>query len=389
MSRLACLRFSALGLFCWALGGCALLGGIKVEPVATSFQKPSNVAAYIAVSDGKEPIDELTADNFKIYENEQPIGAEASEQKLLDKDQVAYHHVLLLVDVSGQSEPSATESLQKGIANFVDKVRRSESVSVFAFDGRPGVRSIGEFSRQASGGAPEARALSGLDSQDSSRNLNGAVVDALKQLDEKLSASSKPVRVGTLVIFTRGADLAGRVSSDALHKALSDSKSDVLALGVAEEAGPTLGDLGKSGTLHAQSADSIPIGFEEIASQVVALYQKYYLLSYCSPARAGKRRLRVEVKYADVKGAEKHGDFTADFDASGFGPGCNPDTLPHFSGQSKSTASEATSAAKASAKSDSSSAKPAGKADKPSTSPPPSDDDNNVVPPPKKPGYSQ
>lgn len=370
----------------WSASGCALLGGMRVEPVATSFQKPSNVAAYVAVSDGGQPVTELTAENFKVYENEQPLGADATQQKLLDKELVAYHHVLLLVDVSGQSEPSATEALQKGIANFVDKVRQSEGVSVYAFDGRPGIRAVGEFPPKQTGGAPDARSLGGLDSQDSSRNLHGAVVDALKQLDDKLAASSKPIKVGTLVVFTRGVDLAGRVPADAFSKAIRDTKSDVLALGVAEEAGPTLGDVGKSGTVHAQSADSIPIGFEEVATKAVALYDKYYLFSYCSPARAGQRRLKVEVQFTDVKGTQKHGDFSVDFDASGFAPGCNPDSLPRFVAQPKP--SEPASPSKAAGKGDASAPK-SGKgtaAEKPSTTP---DDNDSVVPPPKKPGYSQ
>ena len=48
--------------------GCSLLNYVQVEPVAASFQKPSNVAAYVSVTDGKEPVTELRAENFQISE---------------------------------------------------------------------------------------------------------------------------------------------------------------------------------------------------------------------------------------------------------------------------------------------------------------------------------
>ena len=36
--------------------GCALLGGARVEAVATSAQKPSNVAMLVAVTEGDDPV---------------------------------------------------------------------------------------------------------------------------------------------------------------------------------------------------------------------------------------------------------------------------------------------------------------------------------------------
>ena len=82
--------------------------------------------------------------------------------------------------------------------------------------------------------------------------------------------------------------------------------------------------------MKAQNADSVGIAFEEAATKTRAVYDKYYLIAYCSPARNGLRRLKVEVAYRDVKGNEKHGSFSQDFDASGFGPGCNPESVPRF-----------------------------------------------------------
>jgi hypothetical protein len=88
--------------------------------------------------------------------------------------------------------------------------------------------------------------------------------------------------------------------------------------------------LARRGLVRSQAADTLPIAFEEVASKTVELLEKHYLVSYCSPARAGTRRLRLEVSYTNKEGEEHHGDFETEFSARGFGPGCNPSVTPRF-----------------------------------------------------------
>src|SRR5262249_20197730 len=66
--------------------------------------------------------------------------------------------------------------------------------------------------------------------------------------------------------------------------------------------------------------------------RVVQRAKRFYLLSYCSPARRGRRQLRIEATAPD--GAT--GSLESKFDAEGFGPKCDPETQPVFSGQSDS-----------------------------------------------------
>jgi len=40
--------------------------------------------------------------------------------------------------------------------------------------------------------------------------------------------------------------------------------------------------------------------------------------------------LRLEVVYTNKEGDEHKGDFEFDFDAKGFGPGCNSQSVPRF-----------------------------------------------------------
>jgi hypothetical protein len=136
------------------------------------------------------------------------------------------------------------------------------------------------------------------------------------------------------VVFSGGPDVAGRIDADKVHDAVWESPHDVIAIGVAEQ-GEALEQFAKRGLVRAQAANTLPIAFEEAASKAQSELEKYYLVSYCSPARAGSRRLRLEVKYTNKEGAEHSGDFEVDFEAKGFGPGCNPQTTPRFTVQPK------------------------------------------------------
>jgi hypothetical protein len=367
----------------WACSACSLLNRVHVDAVATSFQKPSNVAAYVAVTDGTEPVTELQLENFKIYENEQLLSSEDSHQTLLAPELAAYHHTVLLVDMSG--EQGSDEGLARAVSSFVETVRRTQAVSVFVFDGSQSLRFLADYGKSAEGAPADARALAKMGSSDASRNLNGAVLSGLKELDTRLAQQRRAVKVGTLVVFTRGADLAGRISGVDVEKALDETTDNVLAVSIAEQAGHALGDIGKSGTVKAQNADSVGIAFEEAATKTRAVYDKYYLLAYCSPARNGIRRLKVEVAYRDVKGNEKHGSFSQDFDSSGFGPGCNPESVPRFVPQVavKHAASKAASVNDAKGDKGDNPDKPDA-SDKPSAP----EDDGAVAPPPDKPSYS-
>ncbi len=364
--------------FSWAASACSLFGQVSIEPVASSFQKPSNVAVYVAITDGKEPVTELQLESFHVYENEQLLPSEDVHLSLLAKELAAYHHTVLLVDMSG--EQGADDARARQVASFVETVRRAQPVTVFVFDGSPSLRYVADFGKSADGASVDVSRLAKMGSSDTSRNLNGAITSGLKELDARLVQQHRAVKVGTLVVFTRGPDLAGRVPQADAEKALSETKDDVIAFGIADQSGAELDRIGKSGVVRAQNADAIGVGFEEVATKTRDSYDKYYLVAYCSPARNGFRRLKVELAYRTREGKDKHGSFREDFDATGFGPGCNVESVPRFVPQvtAKPQPTRAPSAGEGKESSE-----PASNADAP-----PAEDDGAVAPPPNKPGYS-
>jgi hypothetical protein len=314
-----------LAALSWLAVGCSVFGGVRVETLDVSAQKPSNVAFYVSVTEHGEPVTDLDAKNFKIYENGQELSARLIERTLLPREPVTGERVLLLVDVSQNPSAAQRANYAAAVEAFVRKLAPALSVSVRAFDGSPGLQTVGDYARGSQD--PSAAALTRLTSRDASRDLDGAVLAGLAELDRS-EADRKPIHLGTLVVFSRGPDLAGRADESKLREALDTTAHDVIGVGIGEDT-PYLG-FARGGVIHAQNADTLPIAFEEAGARVAATHAKYYLVAYCSPARAGRRNVRLEVTHEDEKGDAHTGSTEYELDASGFGPGCRVETTPRF-----------------------------------------------------------
>ncbi|HVY28204.1 MAG TPA: hypothetical protein VHB79_16720 [Polyangiaceae bacterium] len=331
MSQATSLRLwaSRTGLLLLAqlLAGCGVFRHVAVEPLASGSQRPANVGAFVSARDGDDPLPELTPGNFKVYENDQLVPSDQSQLTLLDISTVAATQAVLLVDMSTASSPEARARLAKGALNFVQKVTPRAPVAVFAFDGAENLAPIATLPR----GSKDVTmaALESYTPRDTSRNLNGAIVNGLSKLTTLLSQSGKQIRIGLLVLYTAGPDVAGRVDRDKAHDLVWESDYDVLTIGAGEQT-DAAAEFARHGMIQAQSVDTLPIAFEEAGVRALGELQKYYLVSYCSPARAGTRRLRLEVTYNTKDGEEHSGDFDMEFSAKSFGPGCNSAQAPRL-----------------------------------------------------------
>ena len=87
------------GAFLIAPAGCA---GLKLQLVDHSVHKPSNVAVYFIVETRNgQPVANLTPQDFRIYEDKQPVSILESKQTILNPEVAAIHYTLLLIDMSG------------------------------------------------------------------------------------------------------------------------------------------------------------------------------------------------------------------------------------------------------------------------------------------------
>jgi hypothetical protein len=305
-----------------AAPGCAAL---NPQLVQASAQKPSNVAVYFTVDTrGGDPVPGLTAEQFHIYEDDKLVSPFESKQTILNPEVAAMHYTLLLVDMSGSvTKSGSVPVLEEAASKFTQRVGQYQKTAIYAFDGRPDIIPIRGFTSEGSG----AGALGSFSTKDPSTNLNGAVVKATEVLTKQLEKAPVPLRFGTLVVFTDGTDHAHRVSRDDLMRALDSVNFDVFVIGVGAEIDEAeLKAIGRNGTALSRDPGAVQVAFDKIAERIEGYSKRFYLLSYCSPARAGEHELRVE----PITAEDKKGSLTYRFHADGFGPNCDPNRKPNF-----------------------------------------------------------
>jgi uncharacterized protein YegL len=322
------------GLVLWAMAlttGCA---GLQLTPIKMTQQKPSNVAIYFKVkTQNGDPVAGLTAEQFRIYEDDQLVSQFESKQTILNPEVAAVHYTLLLVDMSGSVTGSgSTDELMQAVGTFTDRIEKQQHVAIYAFDGSPDLYPIVPFTDQPGSARSGLQQIGTFKPRDPSTNLNGAIVKALDQLDGALGKANQPLKFGTLVVFTDGTDRANRVPESTMRQHIREKPFDVFAIGLGGEIKePQLQEIGKSGTAMAADKNAIVKAFDEIGAKVEARTKSYYLLSYCSPSRAGSHQVRIEAVYKDPQNkTEETGSLRRDFDATGFAPGCDPNTPPTF-----------------------------------------------------------
>ena len=316
------------------LGACA---GLQLTPIKMTQQRPSNVAVYFKVENSSgAPVGGLTAEQFRIYEDSQLVSQYESKQTILNPEVAAVHYTLLLVDMSGSvSESGNGDAIAQAVGTFADRVEKQQRVAIYAFDGSPELHPIVPFTDQTGSAKAGAQQLATYKPKDPSTNLNGAVVKALDELDSALGKANQPLKFGTVVVFTDGTDRANRVPESAMRQHIREKPFDVFAIGLgAEIKEEQLREIGKSGTAMAADKNAIVKAFDDVGAKVEARTKSFYLLSYCSPSRAGEigYRVRIEAVLKDPndKKASRMAVSRATSDATGFGPGCDPNTPPAF-----------------------------------------------------------
>jgi hypothetical protein len=299
---------------------------LKLTLLDASVQRPSNVAVYFTVETASgEPVAGLAAERFQIYEDGQPVSVLESKQTILNPEVAAAHYLLLLIDMSASvSESDDVNVIVDGARQFGARVQKYQKVAVYAFDGSPSLHRVVGFTA----GPQEAiEQLSGYRPRDPSTNLNGAILEALKTLRSQMRSSPLPLTFGTLVVFTDGTDRAHRVPRERVHEELALAEMDVMVIGVGNEIDEgELRSIGKDGAILSKDRAQIAQAFEQMAARVEAHSKRYYLLGYCSPARAGDHEVTIETAHGGNRGALAYR-----FSAASFGPDCDPTRKPSFS----------------------------------------------------------
>jgi cysteine-rich repeat protein len=216
----------------------------------------------------------------------------------------------------------ALPSLLSAAEAFIDATvvdGGSHRVGIQLFDGRQFPVDVIEYTNDVVDLQAAIDGLSGYVVVDSSTNLNGAVIAGLADVDAKLAASQAGAKSSALVVFTDGTDQTSYFTTDQAVMAVNASPSAVFTVGLgAELDANALRRIGKSGAEFAAEQADIVTAFTAIGAALEREAGGYYILSYCSPKRAGSHTLTVA-----VDGRPGQASYT--FNATGFSGGCTPE----------------------------------------------------------------
>lgn len=329
-------RFFATAALCASLLGCG--NSLSVTRINSAEAKPNNVWVFFTVEQGEEPVAGLTADDFAIYEDDKLVSPFESQQVIQNPEVAAVMYTHLLLDMSGSiTESGESDSVVDAAHKFSERVGATQKVGVSAFDGSEDIIPVVRFTEAKGSVDGGLDGLRSFEPKDPSTNLHGAVIQGLETLRKALDKDKRPLKFGTLVIFTDGTDRAHRVTAEEMQEVMgsedyADFEIYVIGVGAEIEEG-ALSDIGRDGTELATDEAKVEEAFTRVADRIDAHAKRFYLLSYCTPSRSGTHTVRIEARASDENGKNtRKGSVEYPFEADAFGPPpkCDPNRKPDF-----------------------------------------------------------
>lgn len=317
-------------LLCFTAFGCAAgkstVADVVVQPLNVTAKPPGRVQAVVSVTDGGRAPDELGPENFEVREGDVALSSSQVDLRVQSLGTFSGHEAVVLVDGSRAFTEAERGPLGAALAQLVDRLRFHQSVTLLAFDGSPELRFIARYSQSSVapplGKDPGIQRLLGYKPRDSSSSLYSALVKGRKALDDRLPKSNAVEPIGSLVVVARGPDQAGRADEAAARAALQGRRSFLLKVGTWSK-DTSLDWVGSEGTRAAASLGTLGTPVDELARRVDEVFLRDYVVSYCSPARFGKRKVEVVVKLPDETGKERTAQAASEIDATGFNASCH------------------------------------------------------------------
>lgn len=294
-----------------------------------SVRKPANVSVLFKVMTKDGGLPNLTADNFKLFENNRFISAYESQQAILPKPGSFQSHILLLLDLSGSIlNSNSLPSLKEAAKSFVLTIMPPPTspnfgevdMSIMWFDGSPELHNLISFTKDVDLLISSIDTVTENISNDSSTNLYGAIINGVEIAKSMVGFVQNTVSVSSVVLFTDGTDQASRRSREDAAKSIEKLGNDIsiYTIGLGGEIFESeLAFFGRNGFVFASKIDELVPKFNEIASRIKDDLNSHYLLEYCSPKRDGSHILTISLQYKELSGL-----LSVCFCAKGFEGGC-------------------------------------------------------------------
>lgn len=298
---------------------------------------PSKVSVFFKVTDDRQlPVAGLTEADFTLYEkgrnDDSPLILSADEAKRVvsDNKQVFRFHTMLLLDLSGSVLNGSLDQLKAGAKQFVDRamatsINTSTTIGIWWFDGRDALHPLIDFSANKTDLHEAIDGISPGLSGDSSTDLFGAILKGTQLAETKINNNDLQgvLSAASIIVFTDGTDQAARYSKDDAYSAVKNANEKIqfYTIGLGNEIDETvLKRIGKTSSVFADDTAKLGAKFSEIATNISAEANSYYLFEYCSPKRdgSGMNELHMEIVTDELKGKK-----IIEFDATGFTDDCS------------------------------------------------------------------
>jgi hypothetical protein len=288
---------------------------------------PANVSVFFKMDtvDGL-PVTDLRTEDFLVYEDGDLISQYESQQTVVPMPGQFRSDTLLLLDLSGSILGSGNlDALKAAAREFIFSVMEDAGggmrMSIWWFDGARSIHPLVEaFISDANVLLDQIDGIAAEMSEDPSTNLYGAVIDGIERVEAQVGAGGDVVSVGSVVIFTDGADQAGwRTREEALTAVeTADPGLSIYTIGLRGEIDEAvLTAIGRDGSPFADDVDQLVPRFEEIAQRIREDANSHYKLEYCSPKRTGAHDLMIAAALDGLRGT-----LVTCFCAEGFEGGC-------------------------------------------------------------------
>jgi hypothetical protein len=315
-----------LGAVGVSVGGCA--PALQVTRVESAEEKPANVLLFFRVQAGVEPVPGLDGNAFSVKEDERIVGL-GPDRVIVNPDLRGAQATIVLVDLGGHPAQTELDAMAAAVGILADRIGASRRLGVYALDGAEQPMPLAPIGASAEVLKAAAAKIPQYKPRDPSLDLNGGYVLGVRALEKALPPNTGP-KIGNLVLLARGADRASRMTSAQVDAEVRGTTVDLgrFAIAFGVESQVIKLDSFANPWFVASTAEALTDAATRIADAIDARGRSYYLLSYCSSARAGEHKLKLDVarEHTPKNGRTEiqRGSLFHTFKADGFGPGCTP-----------------------------------------------------------------
>lgn len=299
--------------------------------------QPGKVSVFFKVDDNNgDPIAGLSSGNFSVFEKGRndgcfkSISAFESNARISPNAQIFRYNTMLVLDLSGSVLNGSLDELKNAAQKFVENImplypNEAFKMGIWWFDGEDELHELQNFTSDRIKLTTSIADLHKDMSTDPSTDLYGAVVKSAGVMADKLNSflDQDVITASSVIIFTDGTDQAARHTKTEAVSAINNANSFInfYTIGLGSEIDTqVLEEIGKSGSIIAESNEELEDKFNETADLVFDEANSYYLFEYCSPKRDGSGTSDLILQ------VEQNGDagyVVTSFDATGFEGGCD------------------------------------------------------------------